>query len=219
MAKSLKQKNQPQLLTFVVVNAMGLGAIAVGFSNLLAFVEGLTNENWTALGKLVTVPAVLLLFTGILGWAIPKAGKEALVFWRTGKDCLPSSRAFTVIGPGDARVDLQQLILKYGPLPTSAPEQTALWYRMYRRHSQDVTIEDAHGAYLRFREMTALTPALLLSCLGSFVLFCVPGKMLAFGCLLLAGEYIVLLFATRNAAKHFVSNVLALESSAPLQAD
>jgi hypothetical protein len=214
VAKSLKQKNQPQLVTFVLVNVIGLGAIALGITHLLAVVEGLTKGNFALLGKLIAVPAVLTLITGILGWAMPNTGEEALVFWKVGKDCLPSSRAFTVLGPQDARVDMQRLALKHGPLPTLPAEQTALWYRMYRSYANDVSIEDAHGAYLRFREMTTLALALLLSCLAIFIWLHVPGKALALACLVLAIEYLFLMFAARNAAVHFVTNVLALESSA-----
>ena len=214
MAKSLKQKNQPQLVTFVLVNVIGLGAIALGLSHLLAVVEGLTKGNWAIVGKLIAVPAVLTLITGILGWAMPNSGEEVLVFWKIGKNCLPSSRAFTVLGPQDPRVDMQRLALRHGPLPTLPAEQTALWYRMYRSHVSDVSIEDAHGAYLRFREMTTLTLALLLSCLAIFIWLHVPGKALALACLILVIEYLFLMLSARNAAIHFVSNVLALESSA-----
>lgn len=217
MAKSLKQKNQPQLMTFVVLNVMGLGAIALGLPHLLSLVEGITKADWAILGKLMAVPAVLALVTGILGWSMPNSGEEALVFWKTGEHCLPSSRAFTVLGPRDARVDMQRLALREGPLPTSAAEQTALWYRMYRSHVDDVSIEDAHGAYLRFREMTTLVLALLLSCIGCFVWLHVPGRRLALACLFLLVEYLFLMFAARNAATHLVTNVLAIESSAPLE--
>ena len=91
MAKSLKQKNQPQLITFVVLNVMGLGAIALGVPHLLSVVAGLTKGNWAILGKVIVVPAALTVVIGILGWAMPRSGKEVLVFWKTGKHCLPSS--------------------------------------------------------------------------------------------------------------------------------
>ncbi len=86
---------------------------------------------------------------------------------------------------------------------------------MYRSYANDVSIEDAHGAYLRFREMTTLALGLLLSCLVTFIWLHVPGKTLVLACLVLLIEYIFLMRAARNAAIHFVSNVLALESSAP----
>lgn len=217
MAKSLKQKNQPQLVTFVLVNVMGLGAIALGFPHLLALVEELTKGNWTILGKLIAVPAVITLAIGILGWAMTSRGQEALVFWRTGKHCLPSSRAFTSLGPRDPRVDMQRLALRHGPLPKLAAEQTSLWYRIYRSHIDEVSVEDAHGAYLRFREMTTLALALLFACVMSSVWFHVRAQRLVLECVLVVVEYLFLMVAARNAATHFVLNVLAVESSAPLE--
>lgn len=217
MAKSLKQKNQPQLVTFVVVNAMCLGAIAVGVQRLLASLEGLTKGNLAILGKLIAVPAVITLVTGILGWAMPNKGEELLVFWKTGKHSLPSSRAFTELGPGDPRVDMQGLTLKHDPLPMEAQKQTAMWYRIYRSHANDPSVEDAHCAYLRFREMTTLTLALLVISFAMFAWFHVPGRRWALGSLLLVVEYLFLVLAARNAAVHFVTNVLAVESSAALE--
>jgi hypothetical protein len=215
LAKSLKQKNQPQLVTFVLVNVVGLASIALGLSHLLAVVEGLSKGNWAILGKLIAVPAVLALVTGILGWVMPNTGEEALVFWKIGKHCLPSSRAFSVLGPDDPRVDMQRLALKHGSLPTSPAEQTALWYRIYRNYAADISVEDAHGAYLRFREMTTLSLALFVSCMALFLWMHVPGKALGLASAVLVIEYLFLMVAARNAATHFVLNVLALESSAP----
>jgi hypothetical protein len=215
LAKSLKQKNQPQLVTFVLVNVIGLAVIALGLSHLLAVVEGLSKGNWAILGKLIAIPAVLALLTGILGWAMPNTGEEALVFWKVGKHSLPSSRAFSVVGPDDPRVDMQRLVLKHGLLPTSPVEQTALWYRIYRNYAADISVEDAHGAYLRFREMTTLALALFVSCIAFFLCMRVPGKSLGLASAVLIIEYLFLMVAARNAATHFVSNVLALESSAP----
>jgi hypothetical protein len=213
MAKSLKQKNQPQLITFVVSNAIGLGVIALGFPQLLNLLQELSKGNWTIIGKLIAIPAFLTLVTGTIGWAMPRVGKEFLVFWKTGKDCLPSSRAFTVIGPRDPRVDMQRLVSKHGPLPKEPGQQTALWYRIYRAHNDDASVEDAHGAYLRFREMVTLSGAFIIVGAICAAFFDVRGKRLLIGMFLLAVEYFAVMLAARNAATHFVSNVLAQESA------
>jgi hypothetical protein len=212
MAKSLKQKNQPQLITFVVSNAVGLGVIALGLPHLFASLQELSKGDWKILGKLIAVPAFLTLVTGIIGWAIPRTAKEFLVFWKI-RDHLPSSRAFTVIGPNDPRVDMQCLSSKYGALPEEPGRQTALWYRIYRSHSDDVSIEDAHGAYLKFREMVTLSVALTIfsSILAAY--FGVGWKRFFLGALLLVIEYLTVMIAARNAATRLVSNVLAIDSA------
>jgi hypothetical protein len=213
MAKSLKQKNQPHLVMFVVANVFGLGAIAFGVPHLLTMVEQLTKGNWEILGRLIAVPALITVITGIVGWATPGGGKEALIFWKFGKNCLPSSRAFTVLGPRDARVDMQRLVQNHGTLPTFAAEQTSLWYGLYRSHANEVSVEDAHGAYLRYREMTTLAFALILAFVCGFLCFHFQTKSLAVGISVLIVEYLLLVAAARNAAVHFVVNVLAIESA------
>ncbi len=110
---------------------------------------------------------------------------------------------------------MQRLTLRHGSLSVSATEQTALWYRIYRSHSDDASVEDAHDAYLRFREMTTLSLALLLSNLAISVSLNVPSKRLAIGCAVLVVEYLFVMLAAMHAATHFVSNVLAIESSGP----
>jgi hypothetical protein len=110
---------------------------------------------------------------------------------------------------------MQRLVLKHGSLPTSPAEQTALWYRIYRNYAADISVEDAHGAYLRFREMTTLSLALFVSCMAIFLWMHVPGKALSLASAVLVIEYLFLMVAARNAATHFVLNVLALESSVP----
>jgi hypothetical protein len=212
MPKSLKQKNQPQLITFVVSNAIGLGLIALGLSRLLAVFQELSKGDWTILGKLIAIPAFLTLITGILGWVMPRAGKEFLVFWKI-RNCLPSSRAFTLIGPRDPRVDMQRLISKYGSLPEEPGQQTALWYRIYRAHKEEASVEDAHGAFLRFREMTTLCVAFIIVSAVSVTYFAIGGKQFLFGVLLLVFEYLTVMIAARNAATRFVANVLAIESA------
>jgi hypothetical protein len=218
LAKSLKQKNQPQLITFVVANVVLFGVLAFGLSQFVAMIDAVSKGNIAAIGKFIAVPAVLSLVTAILGWAMPRQGKEALVFWKIGKNCLPSSRAFTELGPRDPRVDMSRLATRLGPLPTSPTEQTAVWYRIYRGHGAEASVEDAHGAYLKFREMTNLALALLVGIVSVDCIFHVAHRPLYLSIFVLLIEYFLLMFAARNASLHFVVNVLALESSAPTEA-
>jgi len=212
MAKSLKQKNQPQLITFVVSNAVALGVIAFGLSHCVELLQQLSKGDWRVLGKMVAVPAFLTLVTGTIGWAMPRAAKEFLVFWRM-RNCLPSGRAFTDIAPRDPRIDIQCLVSKYAPIPELPAQQTALWYRIYRGHKDDASVEDAHGAYLRFREMTTLISALMLLYVLGTTYFGIESKQLFAGILLLIVEYLVVMVAARNAATRLVLNVLAIDSA------
>ena len=74
-------------------------------------------------------------------------------------------------------------------------------------------MQDAHGAYLRYREITALAISVMAVFLVASVWVHPDIRTLLVGILLVAGEYLLVLVAARNAASHFVANVLAIESA------
>ena len=74
-------------------------------------------------------------------------------------------------------------------------------------------MEDAHGAYLRFREMTTLCGAFIIVSTVCGAYFDVRGRQLLLGELLLILEYLTVMIAARNAATQFVAKVLAIESA------
>ena len=216
MAKSLKEKNRSQLIVFAFLNAIGLGILLEGLAQALSLVDSLTKGNLGVLTKLLAVPAVLALIIGILGWAMPKMFKETMIFWRV-HNCLPSGRAFSTIALRDPRVDRRRLTDRYGELPSQPAEQTALWYRLYKRNAEDPAVEDAHCAYLRYREMVALIASVMICFLIAVVWVHPSIRTLVVGALVIVAEYLVLVLAARNAATHFVANVLAIESAADRQ--
>jgi hypothetical protein len=61
MSKSLKQKNQPQIITFLVVNTCVLLAVILGPNRVLQFLGETTKGDFALLGKLMAAPAVLSL--------------------------------------------------------------------------------------------------------------------------------------------------------------
>jgi hypothetical protein len=216
MSKSLKQKNQPPIITFLVINTCVLFAVTLGPNRVFDFLGKATKGDLALLGKLVAAPAVLSLLVGMIGWALPRDWKEILVFWRVGESRLPSSRAFSVLAAKDARINLNQLRDHLGAFPREPAKQTALWYGVYRKHCDEAPVEDANGAYLRYRDMSVLPPLLLVA---SVVLTIWSGaswmKFVLCAAIFLA-EYLVVTQAARNAAKSLVTNVLAVESSAQI---
>jgi hypothetical protein len=213
MSKSLKQKNQPQIVTLLIINVLALSAVIPGWNAVTSFIAGAINGNFGLLGKGVAVPAVCSLLLGVAGWSLPRGWKEALVFWRVGETCLPSSRTFTKLIQGDPRIDVVRLSSRLGQFPTEPSKQSALWYQMYRRHREEASVEDANGAYLRYREMTAVIAALIIATLPVTLWQGSPWRTsLTCHCLLMA-EYMFLMLAARNAATHLVTNVVAIESS------
>jgi hypothetical protein len=213
MGKTLKEKNQPQLITFVLVNVIALGILLEGLKQVVFLLDNLTKGNIATLGKLVAVPSALAVVIGIIGWAVPKRWKETMIFWCLDRNCLPSRRAFTVFALNDPRIDRRRLAERCGPLPSDPAQQTVLWYSLYRKYAENGAVEDAHRAYLRYREMTALAVSVMAVFLVVSGWVHPPLRTLLMGTVLVAAEYSLLLIATRNAANHFVANVLAIESA------
>jgi hypothetical protein len=213
MGKSLKEKNRPQLIVFTLVNAIGLAILLQGLKQVLFLFDSATKGNVGILGRLVAAPAALAFGIGVLSWAMPKSWKETMIFWRR-HDGLPSSHAFTAIAHSDPRIDRRRLTEKYGELPSSPSEQTAFWYRLYKKTGEDAGVEDAHCAYLRYREMTALIGSVMVCFLVASVWIRPSIRTIVLGVLIIVGEYFLLLLAARNAANHFVANVLAIGSAA-----
>lgn len=216
MPRTLKQKNRPQLIAFVILNAIGLGFLLQGVAREVALVQSLTKGDIAILGKSVAIPAALSLVIGVLGWAVPKSWKECMIFWRI-HDCLPSSRAFSEIALRDPRINFGRLVAKHGELPSAASRQTALWYSMYRKNAGEASVEDAHAAYLRYREMTALAASVMICFLTASAWVHPSARTLSIGIAAILAEYLLLLFAARHAASHFVANVLAIESGSEWQ--
>ncbi len=213
MAKTLKQRNQPQLVTFTIVNVLTLSAVALGTQTLLSLADDIAKGSWATLGKVIAVPAVASLLLGGFGWAVPRGWKETLIFWRIGKRCLPSSRAFSQIAISDPRIDMASLSNQLGSFPIEPAKQTAVWYAIYRKHMIEPSVEDAHGAYLLYREMTGLVGIFLAAVLVTGPLFHVSWRLTASSVSLLVIEYLVVMFAARHSAQHMVANVLAIASA------
>src|ERR1700691_1598372 len=87
MGKTLKEKNQPQLIAFVLVNAIVLGVLLEGLKHMALLLDDLTKGNIATLGKLIAVPSALALVIGIVSWAFRRRWKEVLIFCRMEKNC------------------------------------------------------------------------------------------------------------------------------------
>lgn len=213
MSKTLKQRNQPQLVTFTIVNVVVLSAIALGTQRMLSLADDIAKGSWSTLGKVIVIPAVAALLLGLIGWAVPREWKETVIFWRLGERCLPSSRAFSQIATSDPRIDPASLANQLGTFPIEPAKQTAAWYAIYRRHLNEPSVEDAHGAYLLYREMAGLVGVSLIADLIMGISSHFSWKPIAYGESLLIIEYCVVLLAARHSGEHLVANVLAIESA------
>lgn len=213
MSKTLKQRNQPQLVTFTIVNVVVLSVIALGTQRMLSLADDIAKGSWATLGKVIAIPAVAALLLGLISWAVPREWKETLIFWRLGERCLPSSRAFSQIATSDPRIDAASLSDQLGTFPIGPSKQTAAWYAIYRRHVNEPSVEDAHGAYLLYREMAGLVGVSLIAALIMGICFHLSCKPIAIGESFLVMEYCVVMLAARHSGEHLVANVLAIASA------
>jgi hypothetical protein len=216
--KSLKSGNQPKLITFVVANVVVFGVALVGLARMAELVRAVEQGEYVILARAIAIPALGGLVLGAIGWIIPKSWKEALVFWHVGVRRLPSSEAFTKIAPADLRIDMETLSARLGPLPTDFQKQSALWYAVYRKHLNEAAVTDANSAFLLYREMSALTPILLVALLAAGVVAGASTGTIAVASLGVLIEYLLLMVAARHAGARLVANVLAIEAAGPTQA-
>lgn len=213
MKRTLKQQNRPQLVVFLLANVSAIAAAQFGLDAVSTLFAEILGGNYASIGKVIALPALAALVLGIISWVLPAAIKETLVFWRVGPRRLPTSTAFTVIAPGDLRIDMVRLTARLGTLPAEPDKQNALWYATYRKHGKEPAVMDANGAYLLYREMAALVPFIACTAFGvALAVSIARSNLVVVGTVLLL-EYVVLMFATRNAGTRLVGNVLAVEAA------
>jgi hypothetical protein len=108
---------------------------------------------------------------------------------------------------------MARLTARLGALPAEPDKQNSLWYATYRKHGKEPSVMDANGAYLLYREMAALVPFIVCTAFGlALVVPLARNNLGVIGTVLLL-EYVVLMFATRNAGTRLVGNVLAVEAA------
>ncbi len=155
----------------------------------------------------------LPLATLILDGIVTPHFKAVLVYWKLTNP-LPGHEAFTLHGNRDDRVDMKALEDAHGPLPTDPAEQNQLWYRLSKETAGRPSVDEAHYAWLRARDLTNLSFNLLI------VTFVLPTAIRAgwrewtvvVGVLALL--YILLSRVAANKGCRFVTTVLA-EAAVP----
>ncbi len=199
-------------------NSLGLYALMA--ANLVVFFgvvqhDAILAGDWTEAVRRVgeVIPAGIgIALTSVLNAQIPPDAKARIVFLRW-RDPLPGSQAFTKHGPADPRVDMKALESSFGPLPTAAREQNALWYRMYKSVGSDPAVSQVHRAFLFTRDYACLALFALLV-LGTAGFIQIPSARTALGFAgLLAIQFLLARRAARTHGVRFVTTVLALKGA------
>lgn len=201
---SLKTKNIGAIWLFFLFNLAVLVSLffAANFNAIVNDYKSLLSIR--TFGVLIA-PLLVFILNGILSSDF----KATIIYWRFSNP-LPGCRAFSHHAHKDYRVDVNNLQVKYGILPTDAKAQNVLWYKMFKTHREDIAIQKSHKDFLLSRDLCSIA-FLCLCLLGLPFLFIgdKPYNWIYF--LFLIGQYLLMVLVSQNYGKRFVCNVLALE--------
>jgi len=204
----LKYKNNKYLWLFIGVNTAIFLSISIGTQLNYSTVEHFWLKVSAKDGLIaICIPLVTVVLNGLLG----DMAKARIVFWRW-QDPLPGCRAFSDLMDTDPRIDVKALHAKYDELPETPKEQNALWYRLYKKHAESLTVSEAHRLYLLNRDLTALSVLFVVFFSAGTILSQIGWKITGFYFFALLVQYLVLSVSAKHYGTRFVLNVLAVES-------
>jgi uncharacterized membrane protein len=210
--KSLKEQNAWLLRAALVVHACAFAYVVfdplplpeIEGAEFLRKVQALAAPGTIALALIALTKLVLL---GLL----PAPLRDVLIHWRYPHP-LPGARAFTKIGPRDPRVNMDNLRINYGPLPTEPDKQDRLFYSIYKTHADEAGVLDAHKSYLAARDIGTIT-LILFVLLVPLAFWFVPDhrRVFIYGLALLVACALLCIAAQRYGTR-LVQNSLAVAS-------
>lgn len=203
MIKSLKDLNKNRITLFLSANFV--------FFSVAVQTNALFDETWlVSVQRLYElIPAGLsALIAGFLNNQISANQKAKIVYFKD-RHPLPGCRAFSKYAVEDPRINLAELKKKIGYLPTDPEEQNTLWYSLYRKVENEISIVSSHKDFLLARDCAAITLILI-------ILFGISGLLLFKSTLIylsIMGLFLLEFFVVQRAARisgiGFVNNVLA----------
>lgn len=210
--KTLKEQNAWLVRAAVIVHMLAFLWIALEPIKLVT----LSHEQLLDKIQEAAVPgsislAVIILTKMVLLGLIPPNLRDRLVHLKWHHP-LPGAGAFSRVGPNCARVDLDAIGAKFGPLPEDPAEQDRLFYRIYWEHRDEIGVQDAHRSYLATRDIATIN--LLILAIAPWFAWWATGdaRRAAFYALGLAVAYLLFALAAKNYAHRMVQNVLACAS-------
>lgn len=200
----LKAKNAPIVVIFIVwclAIYAAFQAPTADFGNKLlsVFREFQIKDSVV----IVISPILALVLTGI----ISPGNKARLVFLRW-RHALPGHRVFSRLIKSDSRIDEEKLKQKIGELPTEPEAQNKLWYSLYKKCSEAVTVREAHRYFLLARDLATISFLFALAGPWSLLFFGhkATWALLYVGCM--AGQYLLLSIVAQNHGNRFACNVI-----------
>ena len=209
LKRSLKARNLKFLIPILVINILLIVILISPNSKLdITLLKNLYSLPLKA--EIATTPIAIFLCL-LINALIPSNLKALIIFWRM--DALPGHRAFSHWVFSDSRINLDALRSKLGVFPDNPKSQNSLWYSLLKKHESNIVIKEAHQYFLLFRDAASIVLIILMIFSVSTFFYEIHTTKFVF--LILLGEYLTLMIATRNMANGLVKNVLSLESHAP----
>lgn len=201
---TLETKNFPYLIGFVILLYVGF-ALMNGFDWSFAKSMEMGKEGFTLKNPVLSL--AFYVFVLVLTYLLPPVWKHRLVYMRWHHP-LPGSRVFANLLDKDERVSRQDLVGEFGELPTTAADQNALWYKIYKTKQTDEVVLNSHGRWLLFRDIFSISIVFFLP--SAFFTFWNSGSKAG---VIFTLPYIVLLIGiwigARNTGERFACNVIA----------
>lgn len=189
---SLKAKNLKFVIAILIIDTIILLTIpSAGRTNLSLMLGNDWPLYLVQSGSIITIAALLI------NHLLSPDFKARIVFWRFW-NALPGCRAFSRLVHQDPRIDIHALQIKLGSFPTTAKEQNALWYRLFKQHESNIAVKEAHQRFLFFRDIASMTVLVLvlLLLITYFDKMSIVTYKYAFA--LITGQYFLFMVATHK---------------------
>ncbi|MFG1499557.1 hypothetical protein ABMA70_05050 [Halobacteriovorax sp. XZX-3] len=125
------------------------------------------------------------------------------------RDELPGCRVFSKLLKSDNRIDYDELIDFYSPVPSEGRKQNSFWMKIYKKYKYDPMVFELHKKYLSLRDSFAAL--LSITILGPIFLiifydFDIHRVLIFLGWNILA--LIALGLVVKNRGERFVASVV-----------
>jgi hypothetical protein len=149
------------------------------------------------------MPILILVLSGVVKPQL----KEKLVFWRWHNP-LPGCRVFTELAPADSRINMTLLKKRVRELPNEPEKQNALWYKLFRKYHERVSVLIPHRDFLLARDLSIIALLLAFAGTGSLAISHAKLTNLILYFVVMILHYFALAVVAQNHGNRLACNVL-----------
>lgn len=201
----IKDENRKWLIGYLLLNIIIFAMFAEFIKPTFSDIDELLSKLKDPKG---IISLISVIFSIVLEGVLNNPIKEFLVFWRI-QNRLPGHRAFTKIGPKDARVNMEKVKALFPEsLPIDPKIQNNEWFALYKKYSDEQRVFYSHKAFILTRDLAALTVSVITLSFIGHIITGTKWTMIGYHMLVLLGMLILISISSRNYGNRFVANVL-----------